>query len=430
VYATAGTFTVTLTATDGYGASSSATTTATIGSQTTPPPPPPPSGSSSEIVVYASDLPASARHGTWTSASDAGSPNALKLSTADAGWESKSKPAASPVNYVDVPFSAPAGVRYNLWLRLKAAANSGANDAVWVQFSDSLVNGVADYRMQTTAGLQVNLEASDTSGLSGWGWTNGSYWLTQPTVVTFAASGAHTLRIQVREDGVEFDQIVLSPAQFLNTAPGPAVNDNTIVPKPSGGSTQPPPSSNPNIVVYASDTANTSLFGGWTRTTGATGSPNSTKLVTADRAWAAKDAPLASPVDYMDVTFTAAAGTPYTVWLRLQATANSGANDAAWVQFSDALVNGAAAYRWNTTSGLLVNLESSDTAGLSGWGWTNGAYWLVQPTTVTFATTGTHTIRIQVREDGVQLDQIVLSPTTYLNGAPGAKMNDTTIVPK
>jgi len=39
-------------------------------------------------------------------------------------------------------------------------------------------------------------------------------------------------------------------------------------------------------------------------------------------------------------------------------------------------------------------------------------------------------MRIQVREDGVQLDQIVLSPNTYLSAAPGGKTNDGTIVPK
>jgi len=44
--------------------------------------------------------------------------------------------------------------------------------------------------------------------------------------------GSHTVRIQVREDGVQFDQIVLSPTTYLNTAPGPASNDATIVAKP------------------------------------------------------------------------------------------------------------------------------------------------------------------------------------------------------
>ena len=80
---------------------------------------------------------------------------------------------------------------------------------------------------------------------------------------------------------------------------------------------------------------------------------------------------------------------------------------------------------------MLVNLATDVNAtSLNKWGWANTAYWLSQTTTVTFPTSGTHTVRVQVREDGVQLDQIVLSPTTYLNAAPGGPTNDSTIVPK
>jgi hypothetical protein len=81
--------------------------------------------------------------------------------------------------------------------------------------------------------LNVNL-ATDATGASDnrWGWQNTAYWLSQPTTVTFATSGTHTLRIQVREDGVEFDQIVLSSSQYLTAAPGGYTNDTTIVPKP------------------------------------------------------------------------------------------------------------------------------------------------------------------------------------------------------
>jgi hypothetical protein len=44
--------------------------------------------------------------------------------------------------------------------------------------------------------------------------------------------------------------------------------------------------------------------------------------------------------------------------------------------------------------------------------------------------TGVQTIRIQARKDGVSIDQIVLSPGTYLNSPPGANRNDTTILPR
>jgi hypothetical protein len=87
--------------------------------------------------------------------------------------------------------------------------------------------------MNTTSGLLVNLATDSTgSSLQNWGWANGAYWLSQPVTVTFPTTGAHTLRIQVREDGVSFDQIVLSPSTYLSSAPGPPTNDNHIVQKP------------------------------------------------------------------------------------------------------------------------------------------------------------------------------------------------------
>ena len=49
---------------------------------------------------------------------------------------------------------------------------------------------------------------------------------------------------------------------------------------------------------------------------------------------------------------------------------------------------------------------------------------------VYFSTTGTQRIRIQTREDGLSIDQIVLSSATFLNAAPGALKNDSTIVPR
>jgi hypothetical protein len=195
------------------------------------------------IVVYASDIPTINFHGAWTKASDPTAAAGTAAITPDSGFSNTSAPLAAPTHYVDVTFNANAGVPYTFWMRVKAAANSKFNDSLYVQFSDALANGSAIYQTNTTAGLVVNL-ATDTTGssLSNWGWVNGAYWLSQPTTLTFASSGTHTLRIQTREDGVQFDQLVLSPSQYFNTsascpttcggAPGPVANDATIVPKP------------------------------------------------------------------------------------------------------------------------------------------------------------------------------------------------------
>ena len=45
-----------------------------------------------------------------------------------------------------------------------------------------------------------------------------------------------------------------------------------------------------------------------------------------------------------------------------------------------------------------------------------------------FKTTGPQRIRVQVREDGLAIDQIVLSPQRYFTQSPGLDKNDNTIV--
>jgi hypothetical protein len=195
-----------------------------------PPPPPDPSGAYPEVVVYASDLAASAIHGSWRIDSDADSPYGFKLTTTDVGFIASSAPLAEPADYVDVRFDADAATSYTIWLRLKALANSKFNDAVWVQFSDALANGAPVYPIGTSSGLLVNLATDGSAAsLNDWGWQNGAYWLTQPVVISFAATGPHMLRVQVREDWVELDQIVLSSFRYATVAPGGTGGDMTIV---------------------------------------------------------------------------------------------------------------------------------------------------------------------------------------------------------
>jgi hypothetical protein len=106
-------------------------------------------------------------------------------------------------------------------------------------------------------------------------------------------------------------------------------------------------------------------------------------------------------------------------------------NDAVWVQFTGSVnSSGGAIYRVGTSQGLLVNMATCSTCVPQGWGWQNRAYWLSDNGDIRFAATGQQTMRIQIREDGVAVDQIVLSPQQYLSAAPGPVTNDSTIVPK
>jgi hypothetical protein len=181
-----------------------------------------------------------------------------------------------------------------------------------------------------------------------------------------------------------------------------------------------------DIVIHAIDVETADRHGNWRLST-EPGAADGQALVSADAGWSSTDVPLAQPTDYVDVRFAAPAGVPYRVWLRLKAGGDSKWNDSVWLQFSDALVNGASAYALNSTSGIAVNLENCSGCGVGGWGWQDGAYWLAH-TPVSFSASGTHTMRIQIREDGVAVDQIVLSPSTWFSTAPGQVTNDSTIL--
>ena len=146
-------------------------------------------------------------------------------------------------------------------------------------------------------------------------------------------------------------------------------------------------------------------------------------------AGAAKIAPaLSAPTDYFELTFAADAGRAYRLWIRGKAESNHFANDSAHIQFSDS-VDGAGAPSWQigTASSAEFSVENGNSAGLSGWGWQDNGYGTFGPS-IYFATSGTHTIRVQKREDGLWIDQIVLSPETYLSAAPGAGKKDATIL--
>ncbi len=76
---------------------------------------------------------------------------------------------------------------------------------------------------------------------------------------------------------------------------------------------------------------------------------------------------------------------------------------------------------------VVLQAGSSDTSD-SGWGWSDDG-WDAPGMPIYFAADGVQTVRVQQREDGAIVDEIVLSPDTYLTAAPGVRDNDTTILP-
>ncbi len=145
------------------------------------------------------------------------------------------------------------------------------------------------------------------------------------------------------------------------------------------------------------------------------------------------NAPAADPAGFVDLHFAADPTQTYKLWVRLKADNNYWGNDSVWLQFSGAVgVTGQPAYRIGTPGGLAVNLEECSDCGVSGWGWEDDGWGAVNRngTTLRFPGGGLQTIRIQVREDGVSIDQVVLSAVAYRTTRPGGAKNDTVILPR
>ena len=133
-------------------------------------------------------------------------------------------------------------------------------------------------------------------------------------------------------------------------------------------------------------------------------------------------APAAQPAGWVEHGFLADPTQTYKLWLRLKADNNHWSNDSVWVQFSGATdLSGKPAYCIDTTSGLAVNLEECAGCGVSGWGWEDDGWGAVDWAGVLlrFPEGGWQRVLIQTREDGVSVDQNVLSADKYGDGAPG-----------
>lgn len=188
-----------------------------------------------------------------------------------------------------------------------------------------------------------------------------------------------------------------------------------------------PAAQNGDIVLFAKNAA--PVTGAWSQvadTTAASG----TRVATVDVGAPKLSTPAAAPGSYFEIPFTAEAGRAYRLWIRARAENDSWQNDSVFVQFSGSVdANGASTFRIGTDNATVVSLEECSGCGEQGWGWNDNAYAaFAEP--IYFATSGPQTIRISRREDGIMIDQVVLSAEKYFSAAPGSLKNDSTIVPK
>jgi endonuclease/exonuclease/phosphatase family metal-dependent hydrolase len=208
---------------------------------------------------------------------------------------------------------------------------------------------------------------------------------------------------------------------YPGSAPDPAQPPTNQPP-----TTQPPATGSGDIVLWAKHATN--ITGAWSLVNDATAA-GGVRIANPDAGAAKLAAAAAAPASYFELPFTAETGRRYRLWIRGKALNDSWQNDSTFVQFSGSLAaDGTPTSRIGTTSATIISIEESSGAGVAGWGWQESGYGVnVFGPTIAFDSTR-ETLRVQVREDGLSIDQIVLSPVTYMTAAPGAAKNDATIL--
>ena len=136
---------------------------------------------------------------------------------------------------------------------------------------------------------------------------------------------------------------------------------------------------------------------------------------------------------FVAVEFVVDPALVYKLWVRLKADGNSWANDSVWVQFAGA-ANAAGKPSLSRGDNLGPRRQSRGMPQLRrrrvGLGRRRLGRGQSQRRAAPLSEGGTQQISIQPREDGVSIDQIILSAERYLTTRPGKAKNDTTIVPK
>ena len=195
-------------ATVALAALAAVTVGAGVGAAQAPPP---------DVVVHASALPGSAlsEFDFWT---DPASPGGKLVGTANTGGELDPPPENDP--NVRFKVRVLSGVAYRCWIHMKVGPPKGVALAnrLWVQFT-----GTVDEAGRETLrpGTRSYLTAQGPTQ-QGWHWV-GCNAGSSPALVRFSAAGEVTVRLQAGMEGVGFDQVVLSPARYLNTPPTEAV---------------------------------------------------------------------------------------------------------------------------------------------------------------------------------------------------------------
>jgi phosphatidylserine/phosphatidylglycerophosphate/cardiolipin synthase-like enzyme/regulation of enolase protein 1 (concanavalin A-like superfamily) len=261
------------------------------------------------------------------------------------------------------------------------------------------------------------------------------YFGTSPTPPLFAANvnlgpddptrspkQYQTFALPTLTGGTTYYWQIVSKTMANLTATGPIWSFTTA------GTPPPPPPGVTTVVMWAANVAASDIHGNWQMIADSTAAGGHA-LQNPDQGQAKIAPALSAPANYFETTFQATTGVAYHLWVRMRAQSNSLSNDSVHVQFSDSTDSvGSATQRIGTSSSAEVVLQNGPNGAADhGWGWSDNGWGSLGPN-IYFASTGTHTVRIQQREDGAIVDQIVLSPDTYIQSPPGPRQDDTTIL--
>jgi hypothetical protein len=376
-----------------------------------------------DVVVWIADA-AKTTGDAWQIAPDPSAAGGRRAVNPNHGAAKIPAALANPDSYFEVAFNADAGTTYHMWIRARAQNDSYLNDSAYAQFSDSIdARGNPIWRIGTASATTFVVEPCVNCFEKGWAWRDDGYQGPGHTI-RFATSGQHVVRFQQREDGMSIDQIVISSNRYLTAPPGSNRDTTVVLPRmavPSSTACSPG-----EVVIHA---ASPLQEVGWSAASDPTAADD-VRLFNPDAGAPKLEMPLAKRAQFFEFSFTADGHTDYRLWLRGKALNDFWGNDSVFVQFSDSIdVNTAPIWRIGTTSATTVNLEDCLNCGLKSWGWQDNGWGAgVMGPVVRFASSGMHTIRVQAREDGLSIDQIVVSSAKFLNESPGALKNDATIL--
>jgi endonuclease/exonuclease/phosphatase family metal-dependent hydrolase len=225
------------------------TTYATV----TPSGPPPQQPATEDIVLFAANA-TNGPSSQWQKIPDSGAGGGFKMYLPQTAG-TQATVLGSPTDYFELTFSAPAGVPYRMWVRMKADNNDPLMDSCYAQFDHTVnVAGTSVIRIGGGSGETPRLQEATGRSISNWGWAiNGFGARAIGNAIIFGTGGTQKIRIQKAEPGVHIDRIVLSPAvaTYFTKRPGTLLDDTSNLGESTNGATPGPRSTTQLRVLEA-----------------------------------------------------------------------------------------------------------------------------------------------------------------------------------